>query len=143
MSTVGKNDTTEVDESILSKDQALYNYLSHLIAGERNADSSTNSYLIARPQWNPTIISKTTTVTIGAGAANDTYLGGLYIHTALTGTCVITGFNDSDGSAQSYTIPVGAVGEIPIYGENVAGALTITASNAADDNLIWVMWRPI
>jgi hypothetical protein len=113
------------------------------MAGERNADSATNSYMVARPQWNVSIISKTTAVTIGAGAAGDTYLGGLYIHTALTGTCVITGFADSDGTAQSYTIPAGAVGAIPLSGENSAGALTITCSTAGDDNKVWVQWRPI
>jgi len=118
----------------------LFN-LNNAIAGERNTNSATNSYQITRRQANVSIIAKTTTVTIGGGAANDTYLLGLYIHTALTGTCVITGFADSDDVAQSYTIPAGAVGDIPIEGENTAGAITITC--AADNGLVWVMWRPI
>ncbi|MHC4996784.1 MAG: hypothetical protein ACYTGQ_17225, partial [Planctomycetota bacterium] len=90
------------------------------------------------------IISKTTAVTIGAGAANDTHLIGIHIHTALTGTIAITGFADSDGAAQTYTIPAAVVGDIDFRGAiNSAGALTVTASNAADDNLIMVFWRPV
>jgi len=90
---------------------------------------------------NLSIISKTTAATIGGGAASDTYLLGLFVHTALTGTCVITGFADSDGTAQSYTIPASFVGNVPLKGLNSAGALTITCSNALDDNKVAVMWR--
>lgn len=113
------------------------------IAGERNADSATNSYMVARPECSLSIISKTTAVTIGAGAANDTHLIGLQIHTALTGTCAIAGFADSDGTAQTYTLPTGSVGFKDFFGAiNSAGALTFTCSNAADDNLVAVLWRP-
>jgi hypothetical protein len=113
------------------------------IAGERNTSSSTNSYLVVRPEANLSIISKTTAVTIGGGVANDTHLEGLHIHTALTGTCAITGFADSDGTAQTYTLPAASVGFRDFYGSiNSAGALTITCSNASDDNLVAVFWRP-
>jgi hypothetical protein len=68
---------------------------------------------------------------------------GLLIHTALTGTCAITGFADSDGTAQTYTLPAGSVGYKDFLGAlNSAGALTITCSNASDDNLVMVLWRP-
>src|SRR3989304_6489703 len=66
--------------------------LTTLIAGERNQDSPTNSYLVVRKECNLSIISKTTAVTIGAGAANDTHLIGLTVVAALTGTCVVAGF---------------------------------------------------
>ena len=64
------------------------------------------------------------------------------ITTALTGTCVIAGLADSDGTAQSITLPVGSVGEKNFYrAKNVAGALTVTCSNVADDNLVVVLWE--
>lgn len=113
------------------------------IAGERLQDQASNSYLAIRNEANLAIISKTSAVTIGGGSASDTHLIGLHIHTALTGTCVINGFADSDGAAQAYTIPTGAVGHFPFYAAlNSAGALTVTCSNASDDNLVAVFWRP-
>lgn len=113
------------------------------LAGERLQSSATNSYLAVRQEANVAIISKTTAVTIGGGVANDTHLLGIMISTALTGTCAITGFTDSDGAAQTYTLPAGSVGYKDFLGAfNSAGALTITCSNAADDNLVMVFWRP-
>jgi len=117
--------------------------LATTLAGERNVSSATDSYVAVRQEANAAIISKTTAVTIGGGVANDTHLMGLLIHTALTGTCAITGFADSDGIAQTYTLPVGSVGYKDFLGAiNSAGALTITCSNASDDNLVMVLWRP-
>ena len=116
--------------------------LATTLAGERNASSATDSYLAVRQEANASIISKTTAVTIGGGVANDTHLMGLMIHTALTGTCAITGFADSDGAAQTYTLPAGSVGYKDFLGSvNSAGALTITCSNASDDNLVMVFWK--
>ena len=117
--------------------------LATTLAGERNASSATDSYLAVRQEANASIISKTTAVTIGGGVANDTHLMGLMIHTALTGTCAITGFADSDGAAQTYTLPAGSVGYKDFLGAiNSAGALTITCSTAGDDNFVMVLWRP-
>lgn len=118
--------------------------LGSLIAGERNTSSATNGYLVVRNETNLSVISKTSAVTIGAGAANDTHLIGIRILAALTGTCVIAGFADSDGTAQSITIPAASVGDFDFRGAiNSAGALTVTCSTAADDNLVCVMWRPV
>lgn len=116
-----------------------------LIAGERNPDSATNSYLVTRDECNLSVISKTTAVTIGGGAANDTHLIGLVVTAALTGTCVITGFADSDGTAQSITLPAATPAGFKDFkgAINSAGALTFTCSNAADDNLVSVLWRPV
>ena len=118
-------------------------FLPDALAGERLADQADKSYMAVRQEANASIISKTTAVIIGGGVANDTHLMGLMIHTALTGTCVITGFADSDGAAQSYTLPAGSVGYKDFLGAlNSAGALTLTCSNASDDNLVMVLWRP-
>ena len=118
-------------------------FLPDALAGERLNDQASKSYLAVRQEANASIISKTTAVTIGGGVASDTHLMGLMIHTALTGTCVITGFADSDGTAQSYTLPAGSVGYKDFLGAiNSAGALTVTCSNASDDNLVMVLWRP-
>lgn len=114
------------------------------ITGVRNPSSETDAYIPVRQECSLSIISKTTAVTIGGGAASDTHLMGLLIHTALTGTCAITGFADSDGTAQTYTLPAGSVGYKDFLGAiNSAGALTITCSNASDDNLVAVLWRPV
>jgi hypothetical protein len=85
-------------------------FLPDALAGERLNDQASKSYLAVRQEANASIISKTTAVTIGGGVASDTHLMGLMIHTALTGTCAITGFADSDGVAQTYTLPAGSVG---------------------------------
>ena len=115
-----------------------------LMAGERNPDSLANNYIGARPECNLSVISKTTAVTIGGGAANDTRLIGLFITAALTGTCVIAGFADSDGAAQSITLPVGSVGFKDFGGAlNSAGALTITCSTAGDDNFVSALWYAV
>jgi hypothetical protein len=107
-------------------------------AGERLQDSATKSYMAVRQEANATIVSLTTAITIGGGVASDTHLMGLMIHTALTGTCAITGFADSAGAAQTYTLPAGSVGYKDFLGAlNSAGALTITCSN-----VVMVLWRP-
>ena len=124
--------------------QAIKVTLATTLAGERLANQSTNSYLAVRNEANVSIISKTAAVTIGGGLAGDTHLLGLHIAAALTGTCVLTGFGDSDGTAQSYTLPAATpAGYKDFLGaKNSAGALTITCSNASDDNLVMVLWRP-
>lgn len=124
------------------QDGALAGTLGTAIAGERQIASATESYMVVRQECNVSVISKTTAVTIGAGAANDTHLMGIQISAALTGTCVITGFANSDGTAQSYTLPAASVGYKDFLGAiNSAGALTVTCSNVADNNLVAVLWR--
>jgi hypothetical protein len=115
------------------------------IAGERNANSATAGYLVVRQECNLTVIGKQTAVTIGGGAAGDTHLMGIYVTAALTGSCAITGFADSDGSAQTYTLPAATVaGFKEFHGAiNSAGALTVTCSNASDDNLVAVLWKAV
>lgn len=112
------------------------------IGGERNTSSTTNNYDVIKNECNVTIIAVQTAVTIGGGAVDDTYLLGLHIHTALTGTCVITGFTDSAGAAASYTLPAGTVGHVPFYAaRNTAGALTVTLSTLGDASKAAVLWR--
>jgi len=119
-------------------------YTASQAAGERNIDSATNSYMVTRDECNLTIIGLTTAITIGGGAAGDTHLIGIQVTTALTGTCVITGFGDSAGAATSLTFPAGTVGYREFKGAiNNVGALTVTCSNALDDNLVAVLWRPV
>jgi len=117
--------------------------LKYLLACERLQDQASKGHCVIVDAANLSVISKTTAATIGGGVANDTYLKRVIVLAALTGTCVITGFADSDGAAQSFTIPVAFVGERNFGGaKNSAGALTVTCSNAADDNLVLVEWWP-
>lgn len=114
-----------------------------LLAGERIATSASKSYMAVRNEANVSIISKTSAVTIGGGVANDTHLLGLHIATALTGSCALTGFADSDGTAQTYTVATASTGYKEFLGAlNSAGAFTITCYHASDDNLVMVLWRP-
>lgn len=112
------------------------------LAGERLPSSASDSFLAAVPECKVRIIGATTAVTIGGGAANDTLLLSIHIHTALTGTCVIAGFFDEAGVAANYTIPASTVGRIDFDGAiNEAGALTVTCSNVADDLKVMVRYR--
>jgi len=117
--------------------------LATTLAGERNASSATDSYLAVRQEANATIVVGTTAVAIGGGVAGDTHLIAIHIHTALAGTCVIDGFTDQSGSADTYILPIGTVGHIPMYAAiNAAGASVVTCSNAADNKKVLVLWRP-
>lgn len=91
-----------------------------------------------------TAITETTARTIGAGAANDTELLGVLVSVALTGTCVIAGFGDEAGNAKNITLPTATpAGFYAFGGVNRVGALTVTCSNAGDDDDVWIKWRPI
>ena len=116
-----------------------------IMGGGANETDQSNNYTKIRPVSNLSIISKTTAVTIGGGLANDVNLIGIHILDTLTGTCVITGFADSDGTATSITIPAGTTAQFKdFFGSlNAAGALTITCSTAGDDNKVAALWRPV
>ena len=123
---------------------ALKATLGGLLAGERRQDSATESYVAVRQECKGTIISATTAVTIGGGVANDTHLMGVMFMVALTGTCVITGFVDGTGAAKSLTFPAATpAGHWDFKGLlNEGGALTVTCSNAAEDDDVLILWRP-
>jgi hypothetical protein len=102
------------------------------------ANDSQGSF---NPKTSATVISTTSAVALGGSStANDRRLHALHIYPALTGTCVVAGFNDGT-SAQSYTFPAASTGSFNFYGAvNSAGALTVTCSNAADDNKVIAIW---
>ena len=113
------------------------------ITGLRNPSSATNAWIPTRAGTvYAVIISATSAVAIGGSAvANDRQLIRVQVHTALTGTCVISGFQDEAAGAKSYTIPAAFVGERSFdYALNSAGALTVTCSNAADDDKVLVTY---
>lgn len=140
----GKNTQNVTGTVISSSTIGLDVNIASNIAGERNPDSATNSYMVVRDEVNMTIISTTSTSTIGGGAAGDTHLVGLQISTALTGVCVIGGFGDTVGSSTSFIMPVGSVGYKEFKGaKNNIGALTVTCPTAGDDNFVAVFWRPV
>ncbi|HFD86854.1 MAG TPA: hypothetical protein ENJ35_04165 [Gammaproteobacteria bacterium] len=112
-------------------------------AGARNPSSTTKSYLVTREECSLTIVDVQTAITIGGGVANDTHLMGVIINVALTGTCVITGFEGSAGTAISITIPAATpAGFIDFKAAiNSKGPLTVTCSNASDDNNVQILWK--
>lgn len=116
--------------------------LKYLLACERLQDSAAKGHCVIVDAANMTVISTTSAVTIGGGVAGDTYLKRIKVLTTLNTACVVTGFSDNAGAAQSFTIPL-AVAEHNFGGaKNTAGALTITCSNALDDNQVLVEWWP-
>lgn len=137
------NDQTLYDDRL---DANNNKYVTHgtLLAGERRQDSTTESYLNVRQGCRGTIISATTAVTIGGGVAGDTHLMGVLFTVALTGTCVITGFVDGTGAAKSLTFPAATTaGHWDFKGLlNEGGPLTVTCSNASDDDDVIILWSP-
>lgn len=137
MATAATRKPSSLDESIVQNTSGME------VIGLGEGLNKTNDAVTAYPKSkNVSVISKTTAVTIGGGVASDTILFGLHITAALTGTCVITGFADSDGTAQSITLPAATTAGFKDFGGilNSAGALTVTCSNAGDDNLVSVIW---
>jgi len=134
----GKRATSEIHAT----NNALHVADQSHMPGGRNESSTTADYLVITDQCNLTIVDIQTAITINTGVAGDTHLKAILINVALTGTIVITGFEGSAGTAISITIPAGTpAGLIDFKGAvNSIGALTITASNAADDNNIQILW---
>lgn len=129
----------------LSSTSSVQNVAQATLPGSENLPgSASKGYVTSRGKRRASIIGKTTAVTINTGVANDVMFKGVHISTALTGTCVITGFNDSDGAATSITLPIGSVGWKD-FGDiiNEAGALTVTCSTAGDDNFVTVVWSSL
>jgi hypothetical protein len=138
------NGTPVTGVDVSSSTTALDVNLATDLAGERNPDSAVNSYIVVRDEVNMTIISTTSTSTIGGGSAGDTHLVGLHISTALTGVCVIAGFGDTTGTSTSFIMPAGSVGYKEFKGaKNNIGALTVTCPTTGDDNFVAVFWRPV
>ena len=131
------------DSAMDETNDAVKTSLATAIAGERLQGSATNNYLVVRQEATATIITGTTAVTLGGGMPGDTHLMMLHIHTALTGTCVIEGFRDPAGNAETYILPAATIGKIDFMGAiNDAGALAVTCSNAGDNKKVIAMWRP-
>lgn len=138
-----KDGNAVIYEDRLDADRNKCVTLATAIAGERLQGSATNSYLVVRQEATATIITGTTAVTLGGGMPGDTHLMMLHIHTALTGTCVIEGFRDPAGNAETYILPAATIGKIDFMGAiNDAGALAVTCSNAGDNKKVIAMWRP-
>jgi len=99
------------------------------------------SHQVALPECNASVISKTTAVTLSSGS-NTAALLGVLVTAALTGTCVIAGFADSDGTAQSITLPAATPAAFYNFAGavNAAGDLTFTCSTAGDDNKVTALW---
>lgn len=110
----------------------------------QNINSATDSYDRVVKGARTTIVNKQTAIAVGASAgANDTQLLSIDVVKALTGTCVVAGFKDDAGTAQSITLPAATpVGRyLEDMGLNTAGALTVTCSNVADAlNVIIRYW---
>jgi hypothetical protein len=121
--------------------QPTYTSGTHALQLDANGNLKTTSEHLGKKFK---IISTTSPVYIGRNA-NDTILHGLVISAALTGTCVLNGFFDSAGNEQIYTLPAATTAGYKDFGGiiNDAKALTVTCSNASDDNLVGVVYSTI
>ncbi len=122
-STIQQDSTTNLPTPQKQTSGAAWTAEQGNIAAARNVDSPTNAYVPGRNETNATILQTTAAaITLGAGAANDTHLHGLHIHTALAGTMTVAVLLDDTGGARSYVFPIGTVGHLPFYGaKNGAG----------------------
>lgn len=123
-----------------------------LVADQSNAaleypNSAVGSVLREMPVARRTIVNLQTAIAVGgSAAANDTWLLGIEVVKALTGTCVIAGFADQTGAAQNITLPAATpVGKyLDKAAKNTAGPLTVTCSNVADAlNVVVHYWNGV
>lgn len=103
--------------------------------------------LITDQSVRATIIDGTTAVTINGGKVADTKLLGVNFLVALTGTCVIAGFKKRAGQTDAtgtITFPAASAAGFRDLGGivNEDAALTVTCSNATDDEDVVIIWAP-
>jgi hypothetical protein len=116
------------------------------IGGERNTTSPTNNYDVVKHECNSNILQNVATAqNIGTGGTTPIFLMGIQIRTALTGTLTIVGLTDPAGTAKSWVLPIGTVGQVlpPGNARVMSNGCTMTLSVAADGDFVVVDWRPI
>lgn len=122
---------------ILVQDDALQVHPSRL-AGERNPDSLTNSYIVVKDcDWNLSVVDLSADSTVVT--PSPAYLGGVYVNTGLSAhACPI-----QDDTAARFTLPASlAAGTfVPISGRFETN-ITVDPDNAATGS-ITVLWRPM
>jgi len=107
------------------------------IAGERNVNSSTNSYLITKNECNKSDVATSQTDS-AVSSGSPSYLLGVYALSA-SGT-----FTIKDGTTSEYTITIGAVGVIDLgnYAAGIRFDTDIRVTTDANAN-VKLYWRPI
>lgn len=138
---VGKDENN--DPAAVDCINGAMHVLDQAVPGIRNPSSTTISYIVVREEGRPVILNGTSAITIGNSAgADDTLLLRVIIHTALTGTLTLAGFEDDDGAAQSFVMPAGTVAGVYDFGGilNTAGTLQATLSSASDNNNVMIVW---
>lgn len=140
-----ESDRTKVQEVLTSDEGYLLTSEGTHIAGHRNTTSNTTDWVAVGEDLRGVVIDGTAAVTIGGGAANDTFLYKIKILANFTGNLTIAGFNKKSSSttaAKTITLTTPTAGDYDFSGIlNEAGALVITASNAADDELAMVFYK--
>lgn len=130
--------TTNSDlDAVHSTSNALHSHLATLIAGERNQDSSTNSYLDTRKVVTPVVLTSISAVDIGGStAANDTHLMGIIILANGTAvTAAVAGFGNESGTAKTVTFTGSTTADVFVNLSGLAllntkAKLSVTASVA-------------
>lgn len=114
------------------------------IAGERNVDSATDSYLSVKDEWNYTAVTLTddsTTV-----STTPAIVGSIWVNAALSAhTCPI-----KDGSTTVWTIPAStpvttseATAFTFLKGTRFETSLIVDPDNSMTTGSIVVQWRPL
>lgn len=136
--------TSSNQQEVISSTANRLNVGVGITGGERNTTSQANNYDVIKEECNITILSDTSAHTIGAGAADDTFLMGILILlNAAAATATIAGFQDHAGAAANIVL-TGSTSVDTYYNfkasRNIKGALTVTGSVASK---VIVFWRPI
>ena len=118
--------------------------LDTVLAGERNVDSATDSYLVVKDEWNYTVVDLTADTT--TVSANPAMIGNMWINTALSAhTCLI-----QDGSTTVFTIPASAPATTTeatafqfLRGTRFETSIIVNPDNSMSQGSLVVQWRAI
>lgn len=112
-----------------------------LLAGERNQDSATNSYLVTHEEVNYSVVSVAdNTTTVYAGPC---FFYGLYVNSAIGEPLVI-----KDGTTAVFTVAAAALSANTYVGFGNHGirmdtSLVIDPDDTSTELDLIVLWRPI
>jgi hypothetical protein len=110
------------------------------LAGERNPDSASTSYLSVKDEWTYTIVTAANDLTVISAAP--AILGAVWINTALSAHTVPI----KDGANTLFTIPASAAAGTAyefLKGTRCETNLVVDPDDAATSGVIVVQWRPL
>lgn len=132
-------DTVDGSRQVKGTSGAMHATLATAIAGERNPDSESNSYLVVREEWNYTVVSLAVdSTTVSAVPA---VLGRVYVDAVMSAHACP--FKDGATTVFSLVASLAAgTSFVGMVGTRFATSLIVDPDNAATGTIV-VQWRPI